>query len=125
MRGKVSKDSTMSKTSTRESPVQIVSDHSPPHPEITSTPDNLTKECREEIKETFNDTPADLLDTSSHRDETVLEYVDPTTSLVTHRSTWITGLVEHLWKEQRKRKRDHEEDNNTITLQKLIFQLYG
>ena len=97
MRGTVSKDSTLSKTSTRDSPVQIFSDHSPPHPEITSILDNITKEYRNEIKENLNDTLADLQGTSNCRDETVLEYVDPNTSLVPHRSTWITSLVEHLW----------------------------
>ena len=104
--------------------MQIVSDHSPPHPEITDTPNNLTAECGKEIKETFNDTPTDLPNTSSHRDETILEYVDPNTALVTHRSTWINSLVENLWQEQ-KRKKDYEEDNSAVTLQKLLFQLYG
>ena len=87
----------MSKESTRESPVQIVFDHSPLHLEITNTPNNLNVECGKEIKETFKDTPADLLDTSSHRDEIVLECVDPNTALVRHRSTWINSLVEHIW----------------------------
>ena len=116
MRGKISKDPILSKTSTRESPMQIVFDHSPPHRKITNTLENLTVEHREEIKETFNDTPEDLLDISNYMDETVAEYVDPNIALVTHRSTWIIGLVEHLWQEQRKRKRDQEEDNSAITL---------
>ena len=58
MRGQVSKYSTLSKTSTRESPVQIVYDHYSPHLEITSIPNNLSKECRDEIKENLDDTLA-------------------------------------------------------------------
>ena len=117
MRGQVSKDPILSKTSTRESPMKIVSDHSPPHPEIKNTPDNLTANCGKEINESIDDTAVDLLDTSSRRDETVPEYVDPNTALVTHRSTWINSLAEHLWQEKRRRKRDHkEEDNNVVTL---------
>ena len=117
MRGQVSKDPLLSKTSTRESPMQIVSDHSPPHPEIKDALDNLTAKCGKEIKETFNDTPTNLLDTSDCRDEIVPKYVDPNTTLVTHRSTWINSLVEHLWQEQRRTKRDHEgEDNSVVTL---------
>ena len=82
--------------------MKILSDHSPPHPKITSTPNNLTTECREEIKESLDDTPTDLPGISSSRDETVPKYVDPNTALVTHRSTWITSLAKHLWEEKRK-----------------------
>ena len=106
--------------------MQIVFDHSPPHPEIKNTLDNLIAECGKEIKETFNDTQANLPKTSSRRDEIVPKYVDPNTTLVTHRSTWINSLAEHLWQDQRRRQRDHEgEDNSVVTLQKLLFQLYG
>ena len=97
MREKVSKDSTLSKTSSRESPVQIVSDHSPPHPMIISIPDNPTEECRDEIKENLDDTLVDLPGTSNYRDEIVPKYVDSNTTLILHKSTWITSLVEHLW----------------------------
>jgi len=121
MREKVSKDSTLSKTSTRESPMQIVFDHSPPHRTITSILENPTEECRDEIKENIDDTQTDLLGTSSYRDETVPKYFDPNTTLVPNRSTWITSFVQHLWKEQRKRKIDYEEENSSITLKKLLF----
>lgn len=125
MRGKVSKDSTLSKKSARESPMQIVSDHSPPYLEITSILKNHIEECGDGVEENIDDALADLPSTSSCRDELALEYVDPNTTLVPHKSTWITRFLEHLWKEQRKRKRDHEENNGSITIQKLLFQLYG
>lgn len=80
MRSQVSKDPILSKTSTRESSVQIFFDHSPPHLEITSTPNNLTEECREEIKENLDDTLVDLPGISSYRDEIVPKYVDPNTA---------------------------------------------
>lgn len=97
MKGKVSKNLALSKTSTKESPVQIVSDHSHPHPKITSISKNPNEECRDEIKENPNDTPADQPGTSSCRGEIVPEKVDPNTALVPHKSTWITDFVEHLW----------------------------
>ena len=116
MRGKVSKDFTLSKISTRESHVKIIFDHYPQHLEITIILNNPTKECRDEIKENLDDTPTDLLGTSNCRDKIVPKYVDPNTALVPHRSTWITIFVEHIWKEQRKRKIDIEEDKNSIIL---------
>ena len=116
MRGKVYKDSTVSKMSTKESLVQIISDHFPPHPEITNIPKSLNKECRDEIKENPIDTPASLSDISGSKDKTIPKQDYPNTTLIPHKSTWITGFVEHLWKEQRKRKRDHEEESSSITL---------
>lgn len=68
MRVKVSKDSTLSKTSTKETLVQIISNHSPPHLKITRIFENPTEECRDESKENLDDTPEDLLDTSNCRD---------------------------------------------------------
>ena len=50
VRGKAFKDSTMSKISTKESPIQIVSDHSPPHPKISNIPKSLNQESKDEIK---------------------------------------------------------------------------
>ena len=44
MRGQILKDPILPKAPTTESPVQIISDHSPPHPEMTEIPDNLTTE---------------------------------------------------------------------------------
>ena len=96
--------------------MQIVSDLSPPHPEITNTPNNLTIECEQGFKETSNDTLIDLLDTSSYRDEIVPKKFHPNTTLVPHNSTWFTNFVEYLWKEQRKSKRNNEKDNGSITL---------
>ena len=49
MRGQISKESTSSKPSTKEFPVQIVSDNSPSHPKITNIPKNPNEECRVEV----------------------------------------------------------------------------
>ena len=49
MRGQISKESTSSKPSTKEYLVQIVPDHSPPHPKITNIPKNPNEECRVEV----------------------------------------------------------------------------
>ena len=87
MRGKAFKDSTVSKTSTKESPVQIVSDHSPPHPEITIIPKCLNEECRDEIKENPIDTLVGQSDVSGSKDETIPKKVHPNTTLVPHKST--------------------------------------
>ena len=109
MRGKFSKDSTFSKTSTKESLVQIVHGHSPSHPKTTNILENPNEECRDEVNENPNDTLAGQLGTSSSKYYIVLEKVHPNTSLLPHKSTWFTNFVEHLWKEHRKRKRNHEE----------------
>ena len=37
----------------------------------------------------------------------------------------LIDLVGQLWKEQRKRKRSYEEGSGTITLQQLLFQVFG
>ena len=125
MRGKNFKDPILSKVPAPESPVQIISDHSPPHPEMTKISSNLTTECEKEIKENLNDTSTDLQDVSSHRNKIIPKHHDPNTALVPHKSTWINSLVEHLWWEQKRKKDDEEEENSAITLQNLIFQLYG
>jgi len=125
MRGKISKESTSSKPSTEESPVQIEANHSPPHPKITNIPKNPNEECRFEVNKNQNDTSIGQLGTSSYRDETILEQVYPNTTLVPYKSTWLIEFLEHLWREQRKRKRNHEEDSSSIILQKLLFQLFG
>ena len=120
MRGQILKDPILSKAPAIESPVQIISDHSPPHPEMIEIFGNLTAECEQEIK----DTSIDLPDVSSHKNEIVPKNHDSNTALVPYKSTWINSLAEHLWREQ-KRKKDYEEDNSAVTLQKLLFQLYG
>ena len=99
MRGQVFKDSTLSKTSTKESLVQIVSNHSPPHPKITNILESLNEECRDEIKENVIDTPIGQLAISGSKDEIVPKQNYPNTTLVPHKSTWITSFIEHLWKE--------------------------
>ena len=71
MRGQDFKDSTVSKTSTKESPVQVVFDHSPPHLEITCILESLNEECRDEIKENPIDTLAGQLDILGSKDETI------------------------------------------------------
>ena len=99
MRGKGFKDSTMSKMSTKESPMQIVFDHSPPHPEITSIFKNPNQECRDEVNKNPNDTSTSQSGITCSKDEIVPEQVYPNTTLVPHKSTWLIDFVEHLWKE--------------------------
>ena len=77
----------MSKTFTKESPVQIVPDHSPTHPKITSISKNPNEECRDEIKENPNDTSTGQSGILGSKDEIVLEQVHPNTTLVPHKST--------------------------------------
>ena len=107
MRGQILKDPILPKAPTTESPVQIISNHSPPHPEMTKILDNLTTECEKEIKENLNDTSTELPDIFSRRDEIVLEHHDSNTTLVPYKSTWTNSLAEHLWREQ-KRKKDYD-----------------
>ena len=57
MRGQIFKDPILSKVPATESPVQIISDHSPPHPEMKKISGNLTAECEQEIKDTSIDLP--------------------------------------------------------------------
>ena len=97
MRGQILKDPILPKVLTMESPMQIISDHSPPHPKMIEIPDNLTTECEKEIKENLNDTSTDLQDVSSHRNKIIPKHHDPNTALVPHKSTWINSLEEHLW----------------------------
>jgi len=99
MRGKFFKDPILFKAPTPESPVQIISDHSPPHIEMTKVSGNLPVACEQEIKETLMDLP----DVSSHKNEVVPEHHDSNTALVPYKSTWINSLVEHLWREQKKK----------------------
>ena len=73
MRGQVFKDSTVSKMSTKESPMQILSDHSPPHPKITNIPKSLNEECRDEIKESPIDTLVGQTYILGSKDETIPE----------------------------------------------------
>ena len=80
LRGNFFKESTSSKPSTKESPVQIVPYHSPPHPEITNIPENPNEECRVEVNKNQNDTSTGQLGTSSCRDETVPEKFYPNTT---------------------------------------------
>ena len=122
MRGQILKDPIFPKAPTTESLVQIISNHSPPHPKMTEI--FGTAECEQEIKENLNNTSIDLPDVSNHRDEIVHEHHDSNVTLVPHKSTWINSLADHLWQEQ-KMKKDYEEDNSFVTLQKLLFQLYG
>ena len=63
MRGQVSKESTSSKPSTKESPVQIVLDNSPPHPKTTNIPKNPNEECRVEVNKNQNDFPTQAIKT--------------------------------------------------------------
>ena len=120
MRGHIFKDPILSKAPATESLVQIIFDHSPPHPERIEISGNLTAECEQEIK----DTSIDLPDVSSHRNKIVPKHHDSNTALVPYKSTWINSLAEHLWREQKKKK-DYERDNSVVTLKKILFQLYG
>ena len=99
MRGKIFKDLTLSKLSTKESSVQTISDHSPPHPKTTNIPKNPNEECRDEVNENPNDTSIGQLGTLGKKDEIVPKKFHPNTTLVPHKSTWFTNFVEHLWKE--------------------------
>lgn len=125
MRGKISKKPTSSKLSTKESPVQIIPDHSPPHPKAIKILENPNEECGAEVNENPNDTLIGQLGTSSSQYDTILEQVYPNTTLVPYKSTWLIEFAEHLWREQRKRKINYEEDSGSITLQKILFQLFG
>ena len=88
----------MSKKSTKESPIQIVLDHSPPHPETINIL-KIPNECRDEVNENPNDTSIGESGTSGSKDETVPKKFHPKTTLVPHKSTWFIGFVEHLRKE--------------------------
>ena len=81
MRGQIFKDPILSKAPAPESPVQIVSDHFPPHPEMTEVSGNLTAACEQEIKETLMDLP----DVSSHKNEVVPEHHDSNTALLPYK----------------------------------------
>ena len=72
MRGQISKESTSSKKSTKESIVHIVPNNSPPHPETTNIPKNPNEECRVEVNKNQDDSPIGQLGTSSCKDEIVL-----------------------------------------------------
>ena len=97
MRGQIFKDPILSKAPATKSPVKIIFDHSPPHPEMTEISGNLTVECEQEIKENLKDTSIDLPDVSSHRNKIVLENHDSNNVSVPHKSTWINSLAKHLW----------------------------
>ena len=94
MRGQVSKEFTSSKLSTKESPIQIILDNSPPHPETTNIPKNHNEECRVEVNENLNDTSIGQPSTSSSKNEIVPEQVYPNTSLVPYKLTWFIGFLE-------------------------------
>ena len=132
MRGHISNvtiesQSTSSKSSTKESLVQIILDNSPPHPKIANIHEKPNEECRVEVNENQNDSPIGKQGTSSCKDETfpiVNELIYSNTGLVPYNPTWLTNFLEQSWKEQRKKKTNYEEDRGSITLQKILFQLF-
>ena len=53
------------------------------------------------------------------------ELVYSNIGLVPYNPTWLTNFLEQSWREQRGKRNNYDEDSGSITLQKLLFQLYG
>ena len=95
IRGQISKESTSSKPSTKESLVQIIHDNSPPHPKIANFLENPNEECRVEVNKNKNDSPIFQQGTSSYKDEIVPimnELVYSNTGLVPYKPTWLKNF---------------------------------
>ena len=128
MKGKNSKmsvetQSTSSKPSNEESPVQVVPDDSPNQPKILDIPQNPDEECRVEVNESQNNSLVGQQDTPGHKDEKAPIMHQSTylkSGLVPYKRTWFTNILEQSWREQRK-KNNYGEGSGPITLQMLLF----
>ena len=93
MRGQVSNEPTSPNLPTKEPPVHIVFDNSPPYFENPNIIENTNEECKVEASKNQSEAPTGQPNTSTSENERVSKPVYLNTNLIPYKSTWLIDLV--------------------------------